>query len=97
MGRRLIIQEDGKFAFFSSIVDNLVVYDATLEELVADARKDAADKAEEEIRALCAKEHPWHRHFKPEEAVEWVRSRHGDEEAELTRKRLAGEPHDGSW
>ena len=91
MGQRLIVQPNGRFAVFSSYTDDIIYYDCDVEELVGLYRKEAADKAEEETRRWCAAPGPGRNHYTVEQAVEWVRFRHGDKEAERVREMLTKE------
>jgi hypothetical protein len=94
MGNRLIVQPNGKFAVFSHFTDDLEAWDCTIEELVAYYRACAADEAEERTREWCAGPRPGRGHYTIEEAIEWVRDVHGDEEAEKARKKMMGEDNE---
>lgn len=94
MGNRLIVQGAGKFATFSTIVDNITFYDETIEEMVARRRQEAADEAERRVREWCSGPTPGRTHYTVDEAVEWVCFQHGDEEAETVRRLLSGETGD---
>jgi len=85
MGRRLVIQGEDRYAVFSTICDDIILYDASLEGLVEASREEAADDAERDARDWCAGERPGRRHYTVEEAVEWVRNQHGDAHAEEVR------------
>ena len=82
MGRRLIIQGKDRYAVYSTIVDNIIFYDATLEGLIKVLTEDAAEDIERDTRAWCAGEQPGRKHYTVDEAVEWVRGQHGKREAE---------------
>lgn len=88
---RLILQKNGLFAVYSSNVSNVITYDATEEELIAMARQEAANRAEDRMRDQCRKAREHGDYIPPDKAVEWIRGIHGAEEAEIVRKLLAGE------
>jgi hypothetical protein len=50
MARILLKQPSGKWAQFSTVSDSLIVWDRTEEEMIAFARKEAAEEAEVRIR-----------------------------------------------
>ena len=52
MGRQVIKQPDGRFALWSTIVDDFIVLDATPEELVDFAVNEAAKKARENVEDI---------------------------------------------
>jgi hypothetical protein len=81
MGRQIIKQPDGKYAVWSSVVDDFVMLDATAEELAADAGDKAKQAAEREtreiIRQLDEGQKPYHQFTMSwEEAQGWRREVH---------------------
>lgn len=52
MGHQIILQPDGKFCVWSSVVDDLILYDGTSEEIENYYAEQAEQKAHEEIRHI---------------------------------------------
>ncbi|MCQ1582738.1 hypothetical protein [Streptomyces parvus] len=76
--RQIVLQPDGKLAVYSTVVDDLVMYDATLDE-VAD---EAADFARETAS----------RNATPEQTAERIKRAHETARRNAAHV-LAGEPH----
>lgn len=91
MGNRLIVQPNGKYAVFSTIVDRVALSNFTREELIEQFATDAADRARKETADWIDTERPGRRHWSVEEIVAEVRSLKGDEAAEEDLRYLTGE------
>lgn len=52
MGHQILRQPDGLFAIFSSVVDSIIVYDATADEIVEHFAARAADDAARRTRQI---------------------------------------------
>jgi ElaB/YqjD/DUF883 family membrane-anchored ribosome-binding protein len=82
MGRQVIKQPDGLYCIFSSIVDDVIAWNATAEEVVSFFGEDAKEKAEEEARriieAVNKQEKPYHQFtLTYKEMCRIVKNRHG--------------------
>lgn len=55
MGHQIVKQPDGRYAIFSTIVDDWIYYNATKEDLIEWAGDRARMRAQEEIEALLTK------------------------------------------
>lgn len=86
MGHQIVRQPNGNFAVWSSVVDDFIMWDCTVEELVngyaLDTRQASADSAQK-IRDICAKleagEKPYFQFTRTfEEMVEFSRLQHGE-------------------
>lgn len=91
MTERLIIQPDGLYAIYSTIIDDLVLWDCTAQELEDHYASKAEAEERERIRLWLEKPRPGRKHFSPEEAARWVGDVHGNEEAAECLKKLRGE------
>ena len=92
MARRLIVQGDDRYALYSTITCDIIVHDASLEELVDIYREDEADKAEAEVRLWCAGTRQLRDHFTVDEAVGWISGYHGKNAAKKARALLEAPP-----
>ena len=93
MGRQIIKQPNGKFCVFSSIVDNVISYDMTEEEIinkfVADSREDIERRVKEIISQLNNNEKPYYQFTHSyEEMLKTIKNIHGEEEADEVRKTI---------
>ena len=86
MSEKLVKQPNGLYAVFSSIVDDIILWDHTATELEAFYVERAAAEARLEVKEWVAGNLPGRKHWTPEEVVESIRFQHGDEKAD---KRLA--------
>ena len=91
MGRQIIKQPNGKFCVFSSIVDNIISYDMTEEdiinEFVAESREDIERRVKEIISQLNNNEKPYYQFTHSyEEMLKTIKNFHGEEEADEVRK-----------
>ncbi len=81
MARQIIKQPDGRYAIFSSVVDDFILLNATpqdiIDDYVVDCRTLIADKVAEVVAALDRGEKPYYDLTKTfDEAVRIVRSEH---------------------
>ncbi|MFI9772185.1 hypothetical protein ACIHJG_35785 [Streptomyces sp. NPDC052415] len=76
--RQIVLQPDGKLAVYSTVVDNLVVYDATPDEVAAEAADFARETASPKATA--------------EQAAERIRRARETAQRKAAHV-LAGEPH----
>jgi len=88
MGQQIIKQPNGKYAVWSSVVDNFIIVDATPEEIieyrVADSREEITDRVNNTIEKLERGEKPSFQFTKSwEEAVEIIEDLHGAENETL--------------
>ena len=64
MGRQIIRQPDGRYAVWSSVVDDFVMHDVTAQEIEDDFALEAAEEAREGVRevvrALKQGKRPYH-------------------------------------
>jgi enoyl reductase-like protein len=93
MGRQIIKQPNGKFCVFSSIVDNIISYDMTEEdiinEFVAESREDIERRVKEIISQLNNNEKPYYQFTHSyEEMLKTIKNIHGEEEADEVRKAI---------
>jgi len=96
MGRQIIKQPNGKYCVFSSIVDNVISYDMTEEEIinefVAEAREDMEKRVKDIIAQLNNNEKPYYQFtYSYEKMLKTIENIHGKEEADKIRK-IIGEP-----
>jgi len=85
MGRQIVKQPDGKFAIWSSVVDDFVVVDCAdvneiIESIMDDARRDITTAATEVVAKLERGEKPYYQHTKSfDQCIEIIREVHGDD------------------
>ena len=84
MATRIVLQPNGKFALWSTVVDNFVLIDATKEELVEDMvdrfRHQFAIDVERITSSLLAGGKPYHQMTDSfDDCVDRIRETHGDE------------------
>jgi hypothetical protein len=77
MGRQIIKQPNGKYAVFSSIVDALIAFDMTKEELIQMRIDEETENIKRDIGDILdkieRKENPYYQFAKtPEEMIEWI-------------------------
>lgn len=91
MGRQVIKQPDGKYAIFSSIVDNFIAVNATkeevfdffIEESIEDIKRTIGDK----IKILEEGGKPYHQFTMTfDEALDTIQNQHGKEKKEAMLK-----------
>lgn len=95
MGRQIIKQSNGKYAVWSSIVDNFVYYDCIREDLieafVEEAKRDIEKNVDDVLEKLRSDEKPYYQFTMTlEEAIVVVRNVHGAREASKIRELLCG-------
>ncbi len=95
MGKQIIEQPNGKYAVWSSNVDNFICYDCTREELIEgfmeEARRDIEKNVDDVLEKLRCGERPYYQFTKTlEEAIEKGRIIHGVREASKVKKLLCG-------
>jgi len=93
MGWQIIKQPDGKFAIWSSIVDNFIFVNCDADEVVAafveDATKDLERSVREKLEKVEADKPAYYQFTKTwDEAIEDIRNLHGEEEAQRVLKYL---------
>lgn len=91
MGRQIIKQPNGKYCVFSSIVDNIISYDMTeqdvINEFVAEAKEDIEKRVKEIIAQLNNNEKPYYQFTHSyEEMLKTIKGIHGEEEVLRIRK-----------
>jgi len=91
MGRQIIKQPNGKYCVFSSIVDNVISYDMTEEEIinkfVADEKENIERKVKEIISQLNKNEKSYNQFtMNYEGMLKTIKDIHGEEEADEVRK-----------
>lgn len=50
MGRQIIKQPNGKYCVFSSVVDNIIMYDATEKDIVKFLAKESIERIKEDVK-----------------------------------------------
>lgn len=86
MGHQIIEQPDGKLCVFSTVVDGIIIKDATGQELIDYYAAEAAISARQRTSQIIA----YVRNHEPEKAY-YQYTMSYDEAVELDRKREAGE------
>ena len=92
MGRQIVKQPDGKFAIWSSVVDDFVIIDCDgvpelIDAIVEDARRDITRTVESVVEKLAAGEKPYYQHTKTfDECMEIIKEVHGEDHADEVRK-----------
>lgn len=85
MSQQIVQQPDGKFAIWSSVVDNFILVDAEnaqeiIDELVEDARQSITAKVNDIITALHRGDKPYHQSTKSfDDCIALIREIHGDD------------------
>lgn len=87
MSWQIIKQPNGKYALWSSVVDNFVMYDATeqdiIDEFVDRERERVQRNVQEILDKIKAGEKAYYQFTMSfDEAIETIRERHGDKECE---------------
>jgi hypothetical protein len=85
MGQRIIQQPNGKYAVYSTIVDNFVLLDATREDLIEDRVEECKRRATEEVDRVLSElksgGRPYYQFTQTfEETCDWIKQIHGAEE-----------------
>lgn len=90
MGRQIIKQPNGKYCIFSSIVDNVIMCNATEQDIIDFRVKEHTEKIAKEIKEIIADldkgKKPYHFAKSYTEMLETIEDIHGKEEAENVRK-----------
>lgn len=91
MAERAVLQPNGKYAVFSSIVDNFVLYDATSEEIWTYFR-DAAGmrRANEAVKNADEDRNMDGSKGRFEDCMRTIRNIHGAEQEKLAREMIGG-------
>lgn len=71
MGQRLIQQANGLLAVFSDVEDDLIIYDASADEIVEHYAAEAAERAREAARQWVEGRAPGRKTYSVKEAMEW--------------------------
>ena len=98
MGRQIIKQPNGKYAIFSSIVDDFVFANATAKEMIDFCVEEEASKIRESIKhiidMLDKNEKPYHQFtMNWEEALDTIKEVHGEEGLKDTLEAINNENH----
>ena len=88
MGRQIIKQPNGKYAVWSSIVDDFILVDATPDEIIEDwceqQRKDTTEHVQRVVEELGLGVKPYHQLTHTfDECIHVIRERHGDDAESL--------------
>lgn len=88
MGRQIIKQPNGRYAVFSSVVDHVVLYNCTVDDLIEEAVKQANEDIERHIRETVAEleagGRPYHQFTMDwKEMVRTIKSHHGKNDEDL--------------
>ena len=93
MGMQIVQQPDGKYAIWSSVVDDFVIVDCDaveeiIEAIVQDARRDITTAVENVVGKLNRGEKPYYQHTKTfHECLAIIREVHGqDHEMEVLKE-----------
>lgn len=92
MAHRLVTQGDGLYAVFSTIVDDLIIYDCTAQDLEDFYVERAVMEARRDVQEWVAQESPGRMHHSIEEIIDEIRSQRGDNLADLRSCQLRGVP-----
>jgi len=90
MGRQIVKQPDGKYAIWSSVVDDFVVVDCEnaaeiIDVMVEDSRRDIESNVLRVLAQLDRCENPYHQFTKTfSECLELIREIHGDDAESLS-------------
>ena len=93
MGHQIIKQPNGRYSVFSTVTDDIIVYDATKDELVKYYREEAAQKAEENTLKIFEKLEkgikPYYQFTKSiDEMLICIKENHGEEIYNIRKKEL---------
>ena len=88
MSHRLIKQPNGKYAVYSTIVDDLICANMTVDEIIENEVKQAVDQARVAATAWLAGTAPGRRFWRIDEIVRSIRAIHGDERADAAQREL---------
>lgn len=91
MGHRLVAQPNGRYAIFSTVVDNIIVYDCTEDDLVDYYSECEREKARRMVTDWIHDDRGHNPVRTLDEILETIGDCHGEEEAEKQRRRLTGE------
>lgn len=86
MGQQIIKQPNGKYCIFSSIVDNIVMYDMTAEEIIEVWTNEAREKIVKEVNNIIKQiengDKPYFQFTKNyNDVIEIIKTIHGEIEA----------------
>ena len=90
MGNQIIKQPNGKYCIFSSIIDSVIYYDMTPEEIidmrVEESRKEITKAVNKIVRNLNKGRRPYYEFTKTyEEMMEWIKEVHGEKPVQELR------------
>ncbi len=88
MGHQIIKQPNGLFCVFSSVVDHVILYDATSEDIIEERVKEATENIRKGVLATCAEldagKKPYHQFTMTcKEMVRTIKSHHGKDDETL--------------
>jgi len=93
MGWQIIKQPNGKYCIFSSVVDNVIYYDGTpqqiLETIIEAETTPIRKRVNDIISKLDSGEKPYNQFTKSfEEMIEWIETVHGKKESQKVLSKL---------
>jgi hypothetical protein len=99
MGRQIIKQPNGKYCIFSSVVDNVILYDMTAEEIIEEWTKEAREDIERKVKDIVSKidknEKPYFQFTKNyDEMIEDIKEIHGKKEGNKIKKLIESSSND---
>ncbi len=93
MGHQIIRQPNGKYAIWSTVVDNFIVYDATVEEIIAEEQVEMHERIAKSVRDTSARLERGEQQYGDRtfaERIETIRALHGDNDDMLVMFRGLG-------
>jgi hypothetical protein len=83
MGHQIIKQPNGKYCIYSSIVDDIITFNATVEDIINERIEEAKKDIEKEVKGIVEKlnkgEDPYYTFtISFEEAIKEIKFRHGE-------------------
>lgn len=93
MGRQIIKQPNGKYCVFSSIVDNIIMYDATEQDIIDWRIREEAERVTKDIKQIISDINAGEKAYgiftkSYSQMLDTIEDIHGKEEAEKVQKLL---------
>jgi len=92
MGRHIIKQPNGKYAIWSTLVDNFIITDSTKEEYIEFRIKEETERIKKDLKEIFEKIEKGERYhytvYQWEEALKVLEDVHGKKELKKVMKRL---------
>ncbi len=96
MGQQIIKQPNGKYCLFSSIVDNVIAFDCTAQDIIDMRIKEESERIKAKVsgivEALERGEKPYHQYtMSYSEMINFIQSMHGKKVREETQSAIETE------